>query len=97
MLTDLCIKKQERVYDFGDIAKLNQSIQKQASRVSPKKSARRKSRNVQGLKQEDLLSKENPNESGNSSMIKDLNLSELINEWDDDDLKVIQDSDLADT
>jgi len=28
MLTDLCIKKQERVYDFGDIAKLNQSIQK---------------------------------------------------------------------
>ena len=32
---------------------------------------------------------ENQNDSHNDSHIKDLNLSEIINEWDNDDLRVI--------
>lgn len=77
MLTDLCIKKQVRVYDFTNPQNLDKSIMKNEI---DKASARRKSIMGEG----NFL----PHAGANDSDFMN-DFSDMVGEWDDDDIRVV--------
>ena len=78
MLTDLCIKKEVRVYDFTNPQNLTKSIMKNEIN---KASYRRKS----------IINGQPSSRNGNreESELNANDVSEMLGEWDDDDIRVV--------